>query len=54
MLMHSTVHQLADKGTYRKLGSILAIISGLRKGFKFDLTLIVLFRLKIHSFPPSE
>lgn len=33
---------------------LFEIISVLGKGFKFYLMLIVLFRLKIHSFSPSE
>lgn len=48
--MHSAVRKLTDKGVSYQLGSILEIICVLRKGFKLDLTLIVLFRLKMHSF----
>lgn len=49
--MHSTVHKLTKASTVKLEAEVFEMFSVLRNEFKFDLMLIVLFRLKKHSFP---
>ena len=46
--------QPTDKGVHRELGGVLEISFVLRKGYELDSTLIILLRLKICPFSPSE